>query len=186
MRTGGCLKRRQVASLKNREIAIIFAPAPGINICSSATPSIFSFPCHYFTTLPHNLTSTNIYSYHLIPNSSPSPTVTTPNPQTTSRLRSSPSPTSQNGCRSIMRKLSPPSPSPSHLPLLTNPPLTLPLKQVKAIFQTIGACLMAIVNGIGAVLQAIIGGIVALFDIIISCLTCGRGGGHRRGGRSAV
>ena len=39
---------------------------------------------------------------------------------------------------------------------------------------------MAIVNGIGAVLQAIIGAIVGLFDIIISCLTCGRGGGGRR------
>ena len=45
---------------------------------------------------------------------------------------------------------------------------------------------MAIVNGIGAVLQAIIGAIVSLFDIIISCLTCGRGGGRRRGGTSAV
>jgi len=42
---------------------------------------------------------------------------------------------------------------------------------------------MAIVNGIGAVLQAIIAAIVSLFDIIISCLTCGRGGGRRRGGR---
>ena len=58
--------------------------------------------------------------------------------------------------------------------------------QIKSIFQTIGACLMAIVNGIGAVLQAIIAGIVSLFDIIISCLTCGRGGGRRGGGRSAV
>jgi len=45
---------------------------------------------------------------------------------------------------------------------------------------------MAIVNGIGAVLQAIIAGIVSIIDIIISCLTCGRGGGRRRGGRSAV
>lgn len=48
---------------------------------------------------------------------------------------------------------------------------------------------MAIVNGIGAILQAIIGAIVSLFDIIISCLTCGRGGGgggRRRGARSAV
>ena len=45
---------------------------------------------------------------------------------------------------------------------------------------------MAIVNGIGSVLQAIIAGIVSLFDIIISCLTCGRGGGRRRAGRSAV
>lgn len=63
--------------------------------------------------------------------------------------------------------------------------LTL-LLQIKSVFQTIGACLMAIVNGIGAVLQAIIGAIVSLFDIIISCLTCGRGGGRRRGGTSAV
>jgi len=44
---------------------------------------------------------------------------------------------------------------------------------------------MAVVNGIGSILQAIIAGIVSLFDIIISCLTCGRGGG-RRHGRSAV
>lgn len=40
---------------------------------------------------------------------------------------------------------------------------------------------MAIVNGIGAVLQAIIGGIVSLFDIVISCLTCGRGGDVEEG-----
>jgi hypothetical protein len=39
---------------------------------------------------------------------------------------------------------------------------------------------MAIVNGIGAVLNAIINAIVGLFDIIISCLTCGHGGGRRR------
>jgi hypothetical protein len=47
---------------------------------------------------------------------------------------------------------------------------------------------MAIVNGIASVLQAIIGAIAAFFDIIISCLTCGRGGGRRRrrGGTSAV
>ena len=60
------------------------------------------------------------------------------------------------------------------------------LPQIKSVFQTIGACLMAIVNGIGAVLQAIIGAIVSVFDIIISCLTCGRGGGRRRRGTSAV
>ncbi|MCJ1462404.1 hypothetical protein MMC07_001005 [Pseudocyphellaria aurata] len=58
--------------------------------------------------------------------------------------------------------------------------------QIKSVFQTIGACLMAIVNGIGSVLQAIIAGIVSVFDIIISCLTCGRGGGRRRAGRSHV
>jgi len=61
---------------------------------------------------------------------------------------------------------------------------------IESIFQTIGACLMAIVNGIGAVLQAIIAAIVGLFDIIISCLTCGRGGGRRHrgmgGGTSTV
>lgn len=57
--------------------------------------------------------------------------------------------------------------------------------QIKSVFQTIGACLMAIVNGIGSVCQAIIAGIVSIFNIIISCLTCGRGGG-RRHGRSAV
>jgi hypothetical protein len=59
--------------------------------------------------------------------------------------------------------------------------------QIEAVFRTIGDCLMAIVNGIAAVLQAIIGAIAACFDIIISCLTCGRGGGRRRGaGRSVV
>jgi hypothetical protein len=57
---------------------------------------------------------------------------------------------------------------------------SLTVVQIKAVFQTIGNVLMAIVNGIGAVLKAIINGIVALFDIIISCLTCGRGGGGRR------
>lgn len=39
---------------------------------------------------------------------------------------------------------------------------------------------MAIVNGIGSVIMAIVNGIVSLFNIIISCLTCGRGGGGRR------
>ena len=43
-------------------------------------------------------------------------------------------------------------------------------------FRAIGAGLMAIVNGIGAILQGIIGAIVAFFDVLISCLTCGRGG----------
>ena len=52
-------------------------------------------------------------------------------------------------------------------------------QQIRAVFQSIGACLMAIVNGIGSILQAIIAGIVSVFDIIISCLTCGRGGGRR-------
>ena len=41
--------------------------------------------------------------------------------------------------------------------------------------------------GIGAILKAIINGIMAVLDIIISCVTCGRGGGRRhRGGRSVV
>ncbi|KAF2465933.1 uncharacterized protein BDR25DRAFT_269575 [Lindgomyces ingoldianus] len=52
---------------------------------------------------------------------------------------------------------------------------------IKSVLRTIGNCLMAIVNGIGAILTAIINGIVTLFDIIISCLTCGRGGSRRRG-----
>jgi hypothetical protein len=34
----------------------------------------------------------------------------------------------------------------------------------------------------GTNITSLTGGIVALFDIIISCLTCGRGGGRRRGG----
>ncbi|KAF2190546.1 hypothetical protein K469DRAFT_721444 [Zopfia rhizophila CBS 207.26] len=55
---------------------------------------------------------------------------------------------------------------------------------VQAIFRTIGNCIMAVVHAIGAALTAIINGIVALFDIIISCLTCGRGGTRRRGMRT--
>ncbi|MCJ1256062.1 hypothetical protein MMC24_003882 [Lignoscripta atroalba] len=59
---------------------------------------------------------------------------------------------------------------------------------IKSVFRTIGNCLTAVVTGIGNILHAIIGGIVSLFNIIISCLTCGRGGGRRRGrgGTSAV
>ena len=56
----------------------------------------------------------------------------------------------------------------------------LTVRQIKAVFRTIGNVLMAIVNAIGAMCTAIINGIVALFDIIISCLTCGRGGGRRK------
>ncbi|KAH7359898.1 hypothetical protein BKA66DRAFT_573829 [Pyrenochaeta sp. MPI-SDFR-AT-0127] len=52
---------------------------------------------------------------------------------------------------------------------------------IKSVFRTIGNCIMAIVNAIAAGLKAIINAIVALFDIIISCLTCGRGGSRRRG-----
>ncbi|KAF8859381.1 hypothetical protein BDZ45DRAFT_742419 [Acephala macrosclerotiorum] len=51
---------------------------------------------------------------------------------------------------------------------------------IENICQTIGRCLMAIVNGIASVLQAIIGAIASLFDIIISCLTCGHAGSRRR------
>ncbi|TVY47214.1 hypothetical protein LOCC1_G002421 [Lachnellula occidentalis] len=57
---------------------------------------------------------------------------------------------------------------------------------IQSLCQTIGACLMAIVNGIASILQAIVGGIAAFFDIIISCVTCGRGGGRRRRGTSHV
>jgi hypothetical protein len=39
---------------------------------------------------------------------------------------------------------------------------------------------MAIVNAIAAGLKAIINAIVSLFGIIISCLTCGRGGSRGR------
>ncbi|KAF2708294.1 hypothetical protein K504DRAFT_434635 [Pleomassaria siparia CBS 279.74] len=52
---------------------------------------------------------------------------------------------------------------------------------IQSIFRTIGNCLMAIVNAIGAACTAVINAIVSLFGIIISCLTCGRGGGRRRG-----
>ncbi|KFZ23141.1 hypothetical protein V502_02380, partial [Pseudogymnoascus sp. VKM F-4520 (FW-2644)] len=52
---------------------------------------------------------------------------------------------------------------------------------IAGMLRAVGACLMAIVNGIGAILQGIIGAIVSFFDILISCLTCGRGGGRRRG-----
>ncbi|CAD0023791.1 unnamed protein product [Aureobasidium pullulans] len=51
---------------------------------------------------------------------------------------------------------------------------------ITSVFRAIGSALMAVVNAIGAALKAIINGIVAVFDIIISCLTCGRGGGRRR------
>ncbi|KAI4116129.1 MAG: hypothetical protein LQ345_003408, partial [Seirophora villosa] len=51
---------------------------------------------------------------------------------------------------------------------------------IKAVFQSIGACIMAVVNGIGNILKAIINGIMSVFNIIISCLTCGRGGGRSR------
>ncbi|KFZ17996.1 hypothetical protein V501_01427 [Pseudogymnoascus sp. VKM F-4519 (FW-2642)] len=47
---------------------------------------------------------------------------------------------------------------------------------IAGMLRAVGACLMAIVNGIGAILQGIIGAIVSFFDILISCLTCGRGG----------
>jgi hypothetical protein len=53
------------------------------------------------------------------------------------------------------------------------------IPQITGLFRAIGACLMAIVNGIAAILQGIIGAIAAFFDILISCLTCGRGGGRR-------
>jgi hypothetical protein len=52
--------------------------------------------------------------------------------------------------------------------------------QIKSVFRTIGNCIMAIVNAIAAGLKAIINAIVSLFGIIISCLTCGRGGGGRK------
>jgi hypothetical protein len=48
--------------------------------------------------------------------------------------------------------------------------------------RTIGGCIMAVVNGIGNILHAIISGIVSFFGIIISFLTCGYCGRHRRGG----
>merc|ERR1712093_396992 len=51
---------------------------------------------------------------------------------------------------------------------------------IKSLFQTIGACIMAVVNGIAGMLKAI----VSFFGIIVSCLTCGRGGGRRRGGHT--
>ncbi|KAF2263467.1 hypothetical protein CC78DRAFT_534057 [Lojkania enalia] len=55
---------------------------------------------------------------------------------------------------------------------------------VQSILRTIGNCIMAIVHAIGAACTAVINAIVALFDIIISCLTCGRGGSRRRGMRA--
>jgi hypothetical protein len=66
------------------------------------------------------------------------------------------------------------------LPLPHASPLSNINPQIEAIFRTIGACLMAIVNGIAAVLEAIIGAIAGCFDIVISCLTCGGGGGRTR------
>merc|ERR1712230_343971 len=49
---------------------------------------------------------------------------------------------------------------------------------IKSLFQTIGACIMAVANGIAGMLKAIINAIASFFGIIVSCLTCGRGGGH--------
>ena len=43
---------------------------------------------------------------------------------------------------------------------------------------------MAIVTGVGNILHAIISGIVSFFGIIVSFLTCGYCGGHRRRGMS--
>ncbi|KAK0112866.1 hypothetical protein ONS95_014590 [Cadophora gregata] len=55
---------------------------------------------------------------------------------------------------------------------------------IKSVFQTIGACIMAVVNGIAGILKAIINAIASFFGIIVSCLTCGRGGRKRgHGGR---
>ncbi|UKZ47478.1 hypothetical protein TrVGV298_001696 [Trichoderma virens] len=50
----------------------------------------------------------------------------------------------------------------------------------EAIFRTIGSVIMAIVSGIGNMLTAVINGIVSLCGIIVSCVTCGHAGGHRR------
>ncbi|KAF2639363.1 hypothetical protein P280DRAFT_403165 [Massarina eburnea CBS 473.64] len=55
---------------------------------------------------------------------------------------------------------------------------------ITAVFRTIGNAIMAVISAIGAALTAVINGIVALFGIIISCLTCGRGGGRRRTART--
>ncbi|PSN69082.1 hypothetical protein BS50DRAFT_572261 [Corynespora cassiicola Philippines] len=52
---------------------------------------------------------------------------------------------------------------------------------IQSIFRTIGNAIMAVISAIGAACTAIINAIVSLFGIIISCLTCGRGGGRRRG-----
>ncbi|KAM3075858.1 hypothetical protein ACMFMG_006621 [Clarireedia jacksonii] len=51
---------------------------------------------------------------------------------------------------------------------------------ITGMFRAIGAGLMAVVNGIASILTGIINAIAAFFDILISCLTCGRGGGRRR------
>ncbi|PVH84892.1 hypothetical protein DL98DRAFT_382974, partial [Cadophora sp. DSE1049] len=57
---------------------------------------------------------------------------------------------------------------------------------IKSLFQTIGACIMAVVNGIAGILKAIINAIASFFGIIVSCLTCGRGGGRRRRGHTTT
>ena len=57
-------------------------------------------------------------------------------------------------------------------------------QQIKGVFQSIGACIMAVINGIAGILKAIVNGIASVLDIIVSCLTCGRGGGRRH--RSTV
>ncbi|KFY84078.1 hypothetical protein V500_09633 [Pseudogymnoascus sp. VKM F-4518 (FW-2643)] len=51
---------------------------------------------------------------------------------------------------------------------------------ITGMFRAIGAGIMAVIGGIGAILQGVIGAIVSFFGVLISCLTCGRGGGRRR------
>ncbi|KAF2201353.1 hypothetical protein GQ43DRAFT_440689 [Delitschia confertaspora ATCC 74209] len=51
---------------------------------------------------------------------------------------------------------------------------------IQSLLRTIGNCIMAVIHAIGAALTAIVNGIVSFFDIIISCLTCRKGGRRRR------
>jgi hypothetical protein len=39
---------------------------------------------------------------------------------------------------------------------------------------------MAVISGIGAIITGVVNAIVSFFGVLISCLTCGRGGGRRK------
>lgn len=63
--------------------------------------------------------------------------------------------------------------------LTPSPSLLTPSIQIQQILQSIGNCLIRIVDSIGAILAAIVRGFANVFRIIISGLTCGNAGGKR-------
>jgi len=52
--------------------------------------------------------------------------------------------------------------------------------QITGMFRAIGSCIMAIINGVASIIMGIISAIASFFGVLISCLTCGGGGGRRR------